>query len=487
MTLTGAKRAFGIGETKSQNAVIKVYTVDQLKNALTKIYELPSGIGTIEIAGDIVITEPIKLKRFRLSEDKVHDIIIQGVGGSKLINGNKSINQGYNWNQSGNNAMPVFDFGTQANNGTNTNYLLPNIRYTFRDLIINTETAYPFGAIVATDIANLNNVAYVAESRVAYITFNNIQLYNVWNILGTYSSLNIFTGTSYYENLVVNNLLYLNSSNVEFGLTGFNLNTPLVSISQSSITNIGVWTSTFISNIENTFNINGYVENSNFTSIKARVNINTINNQTAIGGTIIPSNGNLIAGAESIISTRPYGFNYLSTNLPATASGTTVGNSTFFATTNGDYAVGQGNSYGFSTTSGAGKTSTATSFEYVQYLYGTSTSRAEWVLPTTLTYNHYQIDWILTVKERSTGLINNYHFKSHLTIDEAGNGTLVSNSTIHADEQFTTLTDITPTWFPLVKRISFRPYILPGPPGGASTINGVCNIKVTGLGHPNFT
>jgi len=301
--ITGPKRAYAVGETKSQNAVIKVYTVAELKRALTQVYQLPNGVGTIEIATDITITEPIKLNALSFTESKISEIIIQAVSGARIINGNKSYGTAYNYNTAGNNNIPVFDLGVTSDS------VFPDCKYTFKDLTINTETSKPFGALITANSAGVG--AGSSSRKINTITLNNIKAFNLWNILAVYDTTG-FAGlrTVLCKNLKIDDFKYLN---VDPTITQFNYNTEEFCTQDSIINNVG----TLGTGTANNFNIYNkridFVGNI-FTAISAPINIAPLlpADQRGISNTII----------SSFINSSDYqlGFAYVNTVIPGGGS-----------------------------------------------------------------------------------------------------------------------------------------------------------------------
>lgn len=462
MIIPGAKRAFGVGETKGQNAVIKVYSAAELKAALTKVYQLPSNVGTIEIAGDIVITEPIKLRRFLFGESAPKEIIIQAVSGAKIINGRTTIDQGYTWNDTGNTGIPIFDFGVIS--------ITPNplTKYTFKDLTINTESAYPFGAIVAGDI----NTA--STGNLGLITLTNIKMFNVASLFGAYDSSGVFTVNKYITilNPKVQDILYRNSSAFSMTTTYFNSNRA--GCYAGNITGIGVWNTAQQAQTEDSFTINNNLKliDCNFTNIFANV-IVTVPDRTRVG------QGNTLSGIAEISSTnQEAGFSYINTNLPSGSPST--GNSTYLKTISATQAFGYGTGRIVSSPTGS-ITTTPNTFSFIGYSAGNGAA-INIDFDNATIYSHYIVDWSIVIKQVATELVNAYNIKTTLSITNAGVGTILDNSTQYAFEQIlaTGLTGLIPSWNNATRVLSIAPAV------GVTALNCVCNITVTGLKHPNL-
>jgi hypothetical protein len=460
--ITGPKRAFGVGELKQQNAVIKVYTVGELKNALTKIYQLPSGVGTIEIAGDIIITEPIKLKRFLFGKAGPTEIIIQAIGGAKIINGNKVVNQGYNWDQTGNNGIPVFDF-EKIDFSAN-----PLSKYTFKDLTINTEASYPIGAFIAGDLGGETDT--ISGKDFGLITILNLKMFNVWNLFGAYDSIGTFTPQTIYTWISprVDNLLYRNSSNTEFAMTTTYINHKNIGCFAGNFTNISVWNFGQLAQAEDDLTIinNSQLIDNTFSNLYCRLNIE-LPDRTNVGG------GNTISAVNQLVSTNPEcGFSYINTNLP---NNTFNGNSTYFDANAAAASFSYGN--GNITTDPLGTSITVTPSTLNFVTFGTP----QVDLPNTTVYSHYIVDWNLIIKQRTTELVNYYNIKTILNIDNSGTGTILDSSTLYAYEGITSapVTGLNPAWNNTTKVLSLSP-------AGPTNIVTICDIKVTGFKHPNL-
>jgi len=367
--ITKPNRAYAVGETKSQNAVIKVYSVADLKRALTQVYQLPTGVGTIEIATDITITEPIKLNAYAFAESKISEIIIQAVSGARIINGNKSYGTAYNYNTSGNNNIPVFDFGILPES------IFPNCKYTFKDLTINIDNSKPFGALIAANSAGVG--AGTTSRKINTITLNNIKVYNLWNILAVYDTTG-FAGlrTVLCKNLKIDDFKYLN---VDPTITQFNYNTAEFCTKDSIINNIG----TLGTGTANNFNIYNkridFIGNI-FTAISAPINIVPIlpSDQSGSSNTIV----------SSLINFSDYqqGFAYINTNIP---SGGAPFNNTVLPTTQHLAA--------FHITAQYNNESTTTSSRFIingTNKFGASTIPGFYNAPAN---SYYELDWKLIV------------------------------------------------------------------------------------------
>jgi hypothetical protein len=472
MSLTGAKRAYGVGETKSQNAVIKVYTVDQLKNALTKIYQLPSGIGTIEICSDLVITEPIKLKRF-IAGEKSREITIQGVSGVKIFNGNTLTNQGYNWNQAGNNYMPVFDYGTIGT--TVQEYGTTTVKYIFKNLNINNgvitnRNPMPFGAFLA---GNLGGNA-VSASIAPTLIMQDINLYNTWNILGTYDTSNTFGTLQFhtYVNANIENILVTAPDNNPFNdyLHINNSNTGLIN---STIKNISSYppNTLFGVNTQIIINNNRNFKNNIIENIYANINI-SIPDPTNVG------NNNMLINASidennQIDARNRFSFINCTSDLVGPIGNIYNSNSSYNA-----FGVKSSNTFNTPTTTFTAETvdikfvtSAASSTPELQCLLGNI------YRPTTRT--EYEIDMKLTIRHVPTDASNAYHFKTTMSFDAGQNGTITGNSTIYANENIVGITGLTPTWNNTTKLLSISPRF------STDNLNCVCSFNIVGIYLPS--
>lgn len=434
MTLLGPKRAFGKGERREQNAVIKVYSANELKVALTKVYGLPNGVGTIQIAGDITITEPIKLRQFLVDESAPREIIIQSVGGARIYNGNKTTSS-YSYNQTGNNEIPVFDFGKSSATNKVT-------RYTFKDLIINNDTSRPFGSFIAVDLAGTTTSA----RRICLINISNIKLNNVWNVFASYDS----TGTFFYRASVgafsarIDGLTFRNT---DASIISFNLNNFYFSLSYGVFSNITVWNNAQKYSTD-LFNINtNYVFVSNvFQSISAFVNINPDPRNTAI----LPLNGsgNVITGCEianwfpdtsfALINCTTPGTNV--TNIFPTTSASSSNN----APRNAFQLVGDA--------AQADLTGTVLDTDFVTDMtvcfFSNGAAVPGQIEQMRIGYlqddSNYEINWHISAKLRSTNETNIYHIKTNAKVI-GGVYSIVSNTTVSTSEEFLGLTGLTPT------------------------------------------
>jgi hypothetical protein len=218
--ITGPNRAYGIGETKSQNAVIKVYSAAELKAALTKVYQLPSGVGTIEIAGDIVITEPIKLKQF---SNATREIIIQCAAGARIINGTTGPSSRYNYNLAGYNYIPVFDLGTTDNTSTNL------CKYTFKDLTLNSQntTSFPFGAFVAYGLGS-------TDGNAGAISIINLKANKLGTLFAAYNSSGTFTSSVTMSNMYMQDFV-INNVSMPTAVTGTYITSPQFKLESANI------------------------------------------------------------------------------------------------------------------------------------------------------------------------------------------------------------------------------------------------------------
>lgn len=422
MAISGPQRAFGKGEAKSQNAVIKVYSASELRVALTKVYQLRGGVGTIEIAGDIVITEPIVLRQFNSNESQPREIIIQAVAGARIVNGRTVQNDaGYFYNQTNNTNIPVFDFGKVLGFDPTFDVKLFSVcKYTFKDLIINSyNSTIPFGALIAAD--TYGTLGYVATTTVV-----NVTAYNIWNIYAGYDSTNATTGINALSfNNKIDGFKYCNRpGNL---ITTTSLNNLSFSQQNGLFNNIGIAVLANIADVQNKFRI---INNSNFSlnnisSVSAPVTI--ISTVNAVTGSPQFGTGNVISGATIENSEYDTGFSYITT------SSTTNAINTVFATSSALGAV--------SNISEARITDAALAFlentqavntTYTLYSNGNGALMRLDDLPNN---SFYEVTWALSVKYAVSGLINNYCFKSSVRTNAVGVGTIINNSTIYASEE----------------------------------------------------
>lgn len=402
--ITAPSRAFGVGETKSQNAVIKVYSAAELKAALTKVYQLPSGIGTIEIAGDIVITEPIKLRQFRATDKlKPSEIIIKAISGARIINGNTTAGT-YNYDGLGiNTEIPVFDFGEVGNNTAVIPDPVANCKYTFMDINVNATTARNFGAFVAWGGTNNTYFAYAAP-----ILLNNINLNNVNAVFGLYNKENITVRASLIiQSAVVNDLKINNVSGQNIYL----------------FTRVGIG-----------------LYYCSFTGI---------DNYITFGVT----NRLLIDLSSGYIP--KYSYNtFISCGMPIEVTGADYKTSTYINCTliNG---LSGGVTVGSDTNAFPSLTRKEGTVVYTRNLFDADiTYESTYAVNNfgnqpidvniaTLDNTLYQINWKLNVRYTGTGLTNEYNMITHVRVS-AGTATIVSNTTLSASEEVTTLIGLIP-------------------------------------------
>jgi hypothetical protein len=465
MSLIGKpNRFFGAGETREQNAVIKVYSAAELKQALTRVYALPNGIGTIEIAGDIVLTEPVRLKRFLFGESAPKEVIIRGVSGSRILNGRAAADAGYAWDQAGNSSFPIFDFGAIAGS------VNPVCKYTFTDLQVGSESGRAIGALIAGDIAVASTVS---ANDVGLITLHNIRLFNVWNIFAAYDSTGSFAANKFLSiiNPKVTDILYRNGAGS--GLTATHFNSGRMGAYSAYVSGVGVWNGGQFLQTEDGFAIvnNGRLQDCTFSNIYARVQI-TVPNRALVG------QGNTITGTSQITATDvEAGFSYLNTNIGAPSSD---GNTTFLRATSAALSSGSGGGYVVDTPTGQIR-SVSGQWEHAQYTRGGGALIAA-DLPDTITYCQYTVDFILTARVVSTGATNAYHIRVALKIDAAGVGSMVNTHLVSASEETTAVTGLVPTWDNAAKRLS----IAPTTGAGAGSMNCACTVRMSGLKHPSI-
>lgn len=447
MTLIAPKRIFGKGESREQNAIIKVYSAQELKNALTKIYSFKGGIGTIQIAGDITISEPIKLKQFVEEEAAPKEIIIQSIAGARILNGN-TVPGDWNYDMSGNTEIPVFDIGSGRFDAESK--LI--VKYTFLDLIINSDNSRPFGAFLASELSNRVGTIY---EFLGEIKINNIKLFNVHALLAAYSKSNVFTNNSV---AVSPNIIGVSVRNTSSLISEFYFNNTHFGIIYGLVNNIGTWNNDNRDANSNIMNIytSLFFRNNSFESIGLRTKIledpnalfffeNGFSN-TFSGGEIIyfePNDsfafsntffsGQNIASGNTIIPTRgPSGaFNIVSPTEPTTGTINYVVENTFCMYTED----------GFLNTGPLPKNS------------------------------EYEVNWHLTIKRRATDEVNTYHIKTHVR-RVTGNLVLVSNNTIAASEEFLGVTGLIPVV--LFTSLTMSPVL------GSETLDVSVVVKMTG-------
>jgi hypothetical protein len=404
--ITSPNRAYGVGETKQQNAVIKVYSVAEFKKALSKIYQLPSNVGTIEIAGDITITEPIKLKAFEEQNIQPKEIIIQAVSGARIINGNKNYGTAYDYNTPANKNIPVFDFGIIP-------VLLskyPQCKYTFKDLTINTETAKPFGAFIAAN-------ATAIFSYMPRITITNIKAANLWNIFATYNTNLPFTNLiSVLYSTVIDDFKF---ANYDTTITETSINSQYFGSFNGNFANIGLWDMRLFGTSRNKIKFN------NINEFQANY-ISSITCETVISGN--DGRGNVITASTINASSYVNGFNYIQCNEYLTLNDSTI------IETNLEQSA-------FNITGVDTSNNIATSTTHVIKNTGGFIRAILTILPNTF----YEVDWKLTVRYTATGSVNAYHFKTSFKVNGAGVGTVINTSTIFAIEEVTTLIGLVPT------------------------------------------
>lgn len=464
--ITAPSRAFGVGETKSQNAVIKVYSAAELKAALTKIYQLPSGVGTIEIAGDIVITEPIKLRQFNISEAQPREIIIQSIAGARIINGRKLENDGgYFYNQTNNTNIPVFDFGKALGNATvpfDPNSLSV-CKYTFKDLMINTPSAKPFGALIAAD-------AYGVGGYISTTAVINTKAYNIWNIYAAYDTTGAIDQQVVGFNNKVDDFKYTtNTGNL---ITVISLNNQTFGSLNGTYSNIGIWQiSSYYGSTAKELAIwsnNSFVNNT-ITSIATNVIINR--KLSALGVPEI-GYGNVMIGGTIPNVAFDTGFSFINITPPLGQS-STVTPASAAAAANANIS----NAYITNAASAFLENSQSINATYTQFTNGAGALIRVDSLPGNA---YYEIDWVLAIKYQVSGLVNNYHIKSTVRVDGGGIGTLVSNSTIYAYEEVVgTLIGIIPGWDGLNNTFAIAPQ-----DSTPLKIMATCTITLNGLRLP---
>jgi len=427
MIIPGAKRAFGVGEAKSQNAVIKVYSAAELKAALTKLYQLPSGVGTIEIAGDIVITEPIKLRRFKFGESQPREIIIQATSGARIYNGNKTETGYWNYNQAGNTSLPVFDYGK-------FDITPPVCKYTFKDLTINSDNSIPFGAFIAGDLSSDDGINSTDMNTTNIV---NCKLHNVWNVFASYDLNGSFPITSYLVlyNCNINGLML---RNVNANITETSLNTQNIGSDSMVCTNVGVWNSGQFNGLNDYFRIydNRSFVGNNFFGMGARL---VVTQQQPTGSIKNTGKNNIVIGCTLVSIPTADSFTLLSAGRYLTTD-----NGNIFATSSPNSGTGTFTQAKVLDGGGFVEDAHAINLNYVSYANPPSAGNPSYVFLTDLPINSsYQVTWNINCRYIATGQTNSYTIKSNIKRDNAGLYTIINYSTEYASEEVTTLV-ITP-------------------------------------------
>jgi len=448
MTLSGPKRAFGKGERREQNAVIKVYSVAELKVALTKVYGLPNGVGTIQIAGDITISEPIKLKQFVYPETGPREIIIQSVGGARIYNGSR-VASNYNYNAPLNTNIPVFDFGT----GYGVDAQLVT-RYTFKDIQVNSFASPSFGAFIAADLNS--PLATMGVSILGIINISNIKLNNVWNLFAAYDTSGAFTGDIVAVGARVDSVLVRNT---DADIISFSYNNTYFATGYGVISNISVWNlyerELLASNLFSISTSENFVYNT-FQGIGLKTEI--VPDPLGAGG--FPQGyGNTFYGGEVVAAQANDSFAFINSKVSGT------GAINIFPATTGDTS--------FNIVSPAQQTGSRTDLDFlVDSKYSVYRQGGSQIVVTDLPDDgEWEINWHVTVRRRTTDETNTYHIKTNYR-KTAGTGVIVSNNTIAASEEFLGLIGLFPSPDP--------PFIQPTL--GAEELDVDAVIHITGRG-----
>jgi hypothetical protein len=178
-------------------ATIQVFTAAELRNALTTVYQRSDGIGDIQIAGDIVITEPIALRLFNEVGDTPRQITISAINGARISAGPNAIV--YDWNET-QTSMPVFDFGVVTT-------AVPLGNYTFNGLGINSTLAPTFGALVACDMAG--EATGTTPLIAPIVNVFDLRCTSMYNVFGTYDSTGLFYDSGFGD---ISTVTYTGSS-----------------------------------------------------------------------------------------------------------------------------------------------------------------------------------------------------------------------------------------------------------------------------------
>lgn len=419
-------RRYGVAETTALAATKQVSTVPQLQNALTEIYASSSGLGIIEIIGDIVLTAPIKLKSFIASNSLPKEIIIKAIGGAKLLNGNVENPGLFDWNEVNNTNAPVFDFEDALGFSTGVFVAseLPVIKYTFVDLSINSLNAAPFGALIGVGLGEFGGIA-------GTVSCQNIKISNVWHLVGAYGTMvgafaNKVIGYNYnFDGVSIgidntNCLVTRTSLNTEyFGL----ISGSFQNIGLISIADVGLAKTDFEINDNNQFNYN-YIG-----AVAPKIIITTpVNGAGAYtngsGNTIVGCKiqwNNLDAGNDggfSLISCSDYNTIVPSTIIPASSSDTA-----------------------FTLVAPAYVTNAASAF-----LENSSAIRASWCkytngggeLISALNLDdssNYTVTWDLSIRFQVSGAVNSYRIIANVKVSALGIPTIVGSSTVWANEE----------------------------------------------------
>lgn len=401
--ITAPSRAFGVGETKSQNAVIKVYSAAELKAALTKLYQLRGGIGTIEIAGDIIITQAIELKQTIPPDSGPTEIIITAVSGAKILSGRAIGSSG---SLDASNA--VFRMG-------DTQSSIYNIcKYTFRNLNINSNNAWYFRALLLW-----NNRGGVAGP----VRLDNVTLSRTLYVFDK-DSTGYAGADAVLQGSVVDGLTF--DSNGEIPAASvLTLNAiSCVNCSFSNITvrdnnSLGVGLSLFFRDQNNCIN-------NSFNNIRIPFAVTSADGTHGTG---------IVNGAYTGYLTAPIiaGWQFNNVDLGAVSKGIrtsiTAGDAipSSAINTNGLDLVGVDQGSGIAT------------IEHKRLFNGVGTGfgAATQILTPTLPANgYYIIDWKFNMFYLNQ--INSYHIITNARVSAGGVVTIVSNSTIFASEEFTT-------------------------------------------------
>lgn len=433
MSLVGPNRTFGKGERREQNAVIKVYSANELKVALTKVYQLPNNVGTIQIAGDITITEPIKLKVDPKSFERPKEIIIQSIGGARIYNGGAETGN-YNYNIVGNTSIPVFDFGDIF--GLGNIY----VKFTFKDIIVNNITSEPFGSFIGIDLVGRSANTWFTP----VIEITNLKVNNVWSLVSCYDSTNTFGGQSHIVmyGAKINGVSIKNDNT---SITGFYLSNSHLGIEYGNFSNFGVLNDAdqgiapFASSNDLVIVTNGFINNNNIYSISTNIRIeNGARSYTGYLADYPDGQGNTISGADITDTFPTKSFNYVNCRH-------LVNISALFVTENTQESL--------ITSAIAKQTDISGNVLDTDFVVDTTFCKytnglGEQILAlegasSNLNDANYEVNWHLSIRERTTGLTNCYHIKTNCK-GIAGIITVISNTTVSSSEEFFTLTGITP-------------------------------------------
>ena len=484
--LTAPNRIFGRGESREQNAIIKVYSVQELKNALTKIYSFKGGIGTIQIAGDITISEPIQLKQFIEGEAAPKEIIIQSIAGARILNGNKTAGD-WDYDMPGNTEIPVFDIGQGRQAFGLPRIPQPVVKYTFLDLVINSDTSRPFGAFL---VANLFDNWPTFLRFLPEVKINNLKLFNVHNLFACYYRPDPFP-VDVIISLVTPNINGVSVRNTDPSIGSFYLNTPAFGFFNGVFSNFGAlnWDDKYLTTNHLKIYTNDGFYNNTFNGIGLLTEI--LDDPAISIGNSLRNNGqgNTLIGGELIsFPKNNWSFSFINCGIPnLNGQGFGAQNFSVFPTGYGprtgvDLGLESRNSFNivtpnFTPNSAVENFTVESTFcQYTEERNATVSLQSSFVsIPEN---SEYEVNWHFTVRKRSTNQVNTYHIKTNVR-RETGNITIISNNTIAASEEFLGLGSIFPVSFG--SGMYIRPYL-----SATEELDVSCVVKMTGRGLPTL-